>query len=204
MTERLSPNPEHNERSERDARELERLARQPETDTAKVEADRAAAEREQRTAAEKLEQLKAKPEREPQKLERQTERQAQKGERPEPAKPERQAPSSRNDRQAAYRQEIATIRQHLSPTARTLSRIVHAPVIETVSEALEETVMRPSLVLGGAIGALLSGSILYLFAKVRGYPARGGIWLVGLVVGAIIGAIIELIIYLLRRRQPPA
>lgn len=185
MAERLS-NPEEAKSS---ANKLELKVEQPNTASAeKALADEARAEKAERHASERLEQLKSpKPETKREQVEK-TEHKAE-----QLPKLERENKPTKAARKTAFNEEITAIRSHLTPAQARLSKIVHNRVIESTSQALEETVFRPSLVLGGALGALLIGGGFYVFAKVRGYPVSGSEFMVGLIVGGGLGLVAELI-----------
>ena len=199
MAERLSDSDvERDKGGEQQASELESLAaKQPETTSEQIERDRERAERSERKAAEKLTELQT------EKLEKKNERRETKAEKHEELKPspEKEKNASKSELRQALEEELTTVRQHLTPAQRTLSQIVHNPIIERASEALEETVFRPSIVVGGAIGAILVGGFLYGFAKVRGYLLPGSEFVVGLVIGAVLGILAELLHWLIRGRK---
>lgn len=85
------------------------------------------------------------------------------------------------------------VQSHLPPASRTLSKVVHNRVVESVSEVLEETVLRPSVLIGGAIVGLIGGSIFYIYARIAGFPLSGSEFLISLIAGALIGVVLEII-----------
>lgn len=100
----------------------------------------------------------------------------------------------------AYKQTIQKVRSHLSPTERTLSKIIHHRTIEPVSELSSKTVARPSGVLGGGIVALIGSSIVLFMAKRYGFHYNFTIFLILLVGGFGAGLLVELCIRLVRRK----
>lgn len=200
MAERLSDREPEQNRAE-SAAELEKVAAPSEVDQAKIERERRSAEQAERAAAEKLEALKSREAIE--RTEQAKSKEQLKPERePKPGEGAEKPQGLRNkDDQTAFRQEISAIQAHLSPASRQFSRIVHNPAVETVSEVLEETLFRPAIVLTAAVGAVLVGGVLYLFAKVRGYPFGGSEFVVGLIIGAGLGIIGELVRYPFTRRR---
>ncbi len=188
MAERLS-NPEEAQSS---SNNVELKAEQPTpTSVEQQRADEARAEMAEKHAGKQLEQLKQqKPEAKSEQPEK-NEKTEHKSERQ--PKPEQEAKPTKAQRKTAFNEEIATIRSHLSPAQARLSKVVHNRAIESASQALEETVFRPSLVLGGSIGAVIVGGGFYVFAKVRGYPVTGSEFIVGLIVGGFLGLVAELI-----------
>jgi len=90
-----------------------------------------------------------------------------------------------------YRQTMLTLRHRMKPTARAFSKLIHAPAVETASEVVGRTVLRPSISLGATSTAVLLTGFIYLYASYYGFELRGSeIWLT-LIVGAIIGLLGE-------------
>ena len=97
--------------------------------------------------------------------------------------------------QALFR-TLKNLRQHLSPPERGLSKIVHQPVVDAVSEVGGKTVARPSGILGGGICAFL-GSLGYLYlAKHIGFHYNYLLFLLLFVGGFAVGIVLELIVRL--------
>lgn len=193
MAERLPNSAERDDKAqEQSAAELEQLTKQPEVSAEQVAADRERAEQSEKKAAEKLSELQT---------EKKAEREPVKAERQEEIAKSPEKSGSKSERRQALKEELTSVRQHLTPAQRALSQVVHNPIIERASEALEETVFRPSIVVGGAIGAIIVGGVLYGFAKVRGYLLPGSEFMVGLIIGAVLGILVELLHWLVRGRK---
>lgn len=90
-----------------------------------------------------------------------------------------------------YVQTLASVQRKLGPLSRGFSQVIHTPVVEQTSEALENTVARPSVLLGTTWTALIVGSIFYLTARHYGYTLSGSELLFSFVVGALLGLILE-------------
>jgi hypothetical protein len=90
-----------------------------------------------------------------------------------------------------YVQTLASVQRKLSPVSRSFSKVIHQPLVEKTSEALENTVARPSLLFGTTWTALIVGSIFYLTAHHYGYALSGSELLFSFIVGAVIGILIE-------------
>ncbi len=100
-----------------------------------------------------------------------------------------------------YRQTMVSLRHRMKPAARRFSTIIHAPIVETASEVIGKTVLRPSVSLGATTTAVLVAGIVYLNARHYGFELRGSeIW-VSLLLGGAIGLIIEGTYKLLRQRR---
>ncbi len=99
-----------------------------------------------------------------------------------------------------YAQTLASVQRKLSPVSRSFSQVIHTPIVEKTSEALEATVARPSVLLGTTWTALIVGSIFYLTARHYGYTLSGSELLFSFVVGALLGLTLEGVWHTLKRR----
>ena len=93
--------------------------------------------------------------------------------------------------QLNYTQTLSSLQRRLSPASRSFSKVIHAPIVEKTSEALETTVARPSVLLGTTWTALLLGTIFYLTARHYGYSLSGSELIFSFVVGALLGLVLE-------------
>lgn len=122
----------------------------------------------------------------------------------EPGAPEASAPQTVRipflDHKLNYRQTLASVQRRLKPASRQFSRVIHTPVVEKTSEALEHTIARPSVLLGATWTALIVGSLFYFTARHYGYALAGSELLFSFIVGAVLGVIIEALWHALRRR----
>lgn len=103
------------------------------------------------------------------------------------------------DRTLNYKHTLASVQRHLQPASRVFSQLIHTPAVEQISEALENTVMRPSIVAGATWTAALVGLIFYITARYYGYPLSGTEMLAALAGGALLGILLEGLLRLLRR-----
>jgi len=113
---------------------------------------------------------------------------------PEPAPAvEAAAPAfaARLDALVNYTQTVQSLQRRLSPVSRTFSRVIHNTAIEKTSEALETTIMRPSVVTGALWSAAIVGLAFYLVARHYGYALSGSEMLVSMLVGGVIGGLLE-------------
>ncbi len=99
-----------------------------------------------------------------------------------------------------YAQTLASVQRKLNPISRNFSQVIHTPVVEKTSEALESTVARPSVLLGSTWTALIVGTIFYLTARHYGYTLSGSELLFSFVVGALLGLVLEGAWHSLERR----
>lgn len=115
---------------------------------------------------------------------------------PEPAPAVEAAPATpafaaRLDALVNYTQTVQSLQRRLSPVSRTFSQVIHNTAVEKTSEALETTVMRPSVVTGALWSAAIVGLAFYLVARHYGYALSGSEMLVSMLVGGVIGGLLE-------------
>lgn len=99
------------------------------------------------------------------------------------------APATRAKRDKAFDNVMTQARSHMSPSARTFSKIIHNPVVEKTSEVVGSTVARPNAILSGSISAFIVVLGVFLIARYYGYPLSGtetilafaGGWLIGII-----------------------
>lgn len=104
------------------------------------------------------------------------------------------------NRRQAYTETMASLQRHLPTLSRGFSKLIHNPVVDKTSEAVGQTVLRPSVTLGATSTALIVGGITYLISKHYGYHLSGSVILLSLVLGGIIGLLFEGIAKLFRRK----
>jgi hypothetical protein len=101
-------------------------------------------------------------------------------------------------KQNLYR-TLKNLRNHLSAPERTLSKIVHQPVVEAVSELGGKTIGRPSGLLSGGVCAF-AGSLTFLYiARHSGFRYNYLMFIVFFAGGFAIGLALELVVGLARR-----
>ena len=105
------------------------------------------------------------------------------------------------DRVLNYRQTMASVQRRLRPASRSFSKVIHNKAVESTSETLEKTIMRPSVTLGATWTALIVGLIFYLVARYYGYRLSGFEMIGALLIGAILGIIIEGLLRLFRAKR---
>ena len=102
---------------------------------------------------------------------------------------------------AAYNETLTSLQNKMTPGDKAFSKVIHNPVVENTSEALENTIMRPSVVMGTTWTAFIVGLIFYLTARYYGFKLSGSEMLLALVGGAALGLLIEGIWYFFRSRR---
>lgn len=101
----------------------------------------------------------------------------------------------------AYNRTLQTVRARLPASARLFSRVVHQPVIETLSNVGAKTIARPSGVLSGSLVALVGSGVLLYMARYYGFAYNYSIFFALFGGGFIVGLLIEFTARLLRKRS---
>lgn len=105
---------------------------------------------------------------------------------------ERPAYVNRELKAMAYRRTLKRTQQQLSAPSRVLSKIVHQPTIEAVSDFASGTVARPSGILAGGITAFVGSSLFLWVARHYGYEYNFLLFALLFVAGFFIGLLVEL------------
>ena len=66
---------------------------------------------------------------------------------------------SRELKNMTFNRSLKNARRHMNAPSKALSKVIHQPVIEKVSEVAGATVARPSGILGGGLFAVLGSAI---------------------------------------------
>jgi hypothetical protein len=101
----------------------------------------------------------------------------------------------------ALQRTLVRVRRHLSGPNRLLSKVIHQPAVQAVSEAGAKTIARPSGLLLGSFTALLGSSFVLYLAKHYGFRYNYLLVFVLFVGGFVVGLALEFVIWLLRRRR---
>lgn len=110
----------------------------------------------------------------------------------EKAKPDRQPDKpTKVDLDANFERTMTSIRKDMTPASRTLSKIIHNPTVDKISNVVGSTVARPNLILAGALGTLVICTVIYMVAKFYGYRLSGSEAIVTFILGWMVGAIVE-------------
>jgi translation elongation factor EF-G len=101
-------------------------------------------------------------------------------------------------KEIAYQRLLKRARRHLPTYSRAMSKVIHQPIVDTLSEATAKTVGRPSGIIGGGLLALVGTSIYYYLAKHFGYSYNSFVFLLLMVVGFVLGWSIEVTLKMLK------
>ncbi len=106
--------------------------------------------------------------------------------------------SLKND---AYRKTLRHVQGNLNVPERVISKVVHQPAIEAVSNALSKSVARPSAFLGGSFMALVGSAILLYMARQYGFTYNYAVLFMLFIGGFLLGLLLELLMRVLVRRR---
>lgn len=101
----------------------------------------------------------------------------------------------------AYSRLLIRARKQLNPLERPLSRLIHQPIVDNISEAAAKSIGRPSAILGGGIAALVGTAAYYYMAKHYGYEYSYFVFIALLAAGFLSGLLTELLLKTLRRSR---
>jgi hypothetical protein len=108
---------------------------------------------------------------------------------------------NKEQKQQTLRTYLGQIRHGLSPTDQHLSKFIHKPVVNSISEATGKTFFRPSGILTGGLFAFV-GSGYYLYAvKQTGYGYSFTLAMLLFIGGFIIGLAAEMAYKLTAKRH---
>jgi hypothetical protein len=96
---------------------------------------------------------------------------------------------------------LKNVRKNLNKTDKTLSKVIHQPIVRAVSETSSNTVSRPSGLLGGGIVALAGSSTYYYFAKHIGFKYNYLVFILLFIGGYLVGLAIELIVFVVKGKR---
>jgi hypothetical protein len=108
---------------------------------------------------------------------------------------------NRQLKQITLRRELKQLQRKETPAERALSRLMHQPVVRTVSEAASQTVSRPSGLLGGSLTAFMGTSAYLYLSKHFGFQYNYLMFLLLLATGFIFGLLLELMVHLATANQ---
>lgn len=125
----------------------------------------------------------------------------------EAAHSEKEAPQGssahvgRELKQQTLQRTLRRIRKQLSAPDRAFSKVIHQPVVDSISQITGKTIARPSGLLGGSICAFIGSSAFLWMAKYYGFNYNYLMFALLFVAGFAVGMILELLILAFRRKQ---
>lgn len=104
-------------------------------------------------------------------------------------------------KEMAYKRTLNRVRQQMSAPDRLVSRIIHQPTVNAISEVASKTIGRPSGLLSGGFLSLVGTSTYYYMTKHYGYEYNYLVFLLLLAGGLIAGWLVEALWYLFKSRK---
>lgn len=106
-------------------------------------------------------------------------------------------------KQSTFQKEMTYVRRKLTPTEKLASKVIHQPVVKTVSNVSSKTITRASGLLGGGLVAFLGTSVYLYLTKDIGLKYNYSVFIVLLILGFAIGVVLELLVRLITRQRKP-
>ncbi len=105
--------------------------------------------------------------------------------------------SNAETKQHAYSETLRKVRRHLTKSEKSLSKVVHQPTVERVSE-VGAKIARPSGILIGAMLSFCGSLLAYILTKMYGYNLPNSIFSMLFVGGFVVGILSESAIKLIQ------
>lgn len=103
---------------------------------------------------------------------------------------------SREQKAITKRRSLKKLREQESLPERTLSRVIHQPVIRAISEGAGRTISRPSGLLGGGLVAFMGSGSYLVLAKYLHFTYNYSVSLALFAGGFVFGLLLELGVHL--------
>ena len=100
-----------------------------------------------------------------------------------------------------YKKTLTETRKSLSKPQKILSKIIHQPIVESVSEVGAKTIARPSGLLSGGVVGFFGSTLLIFFAKDIGFELPSSAFMVLFLAGFIFGIALELLWSMIMKRR---
>lgn len=113
----------------------------------------------------------------------------------------RRGPLTKKQLANSFDSQMTHVREHLRPSERIFSKLIHLKPIEATSDFVGSTIARPNALLTGSIVAFLSVTLLYFLANHYGFQLSGFETIAAFVVGWILGIAYDYISVAFRRRN---
>lgn len=120
---------------------------------------------------------------------------------PEEKEPNRPVLINKELRNVTYKRTLKRTQSKLPTAQKALSKIIHQPLVESVSDATSKTVARPSGVFMGGLFAFLGSSVFLWVSKHYGYEYNFFIFMMFFIGGFFIGLLVELGLNLANKRS---
>ena len=100
-----------------------------------------------------------------------------------------------------FNRSMTRIRKQLPYGEKVLSKAIHQPVVDTVSQVGAKTVARPSGLLMGSICAFVGSSFFLWAAKHYGFHYNYLLFVIFFAGGFVLGLFLEMLLFVLRRNK---
>lgn len=100
-------------------------------------------------------------------------------------------PHTKAEKNKSFKTTMHHVRKDLSMPERTLSRVIHQPIIEKASEVAGKTIARPSGMIGATVAALIGLAFVFGVAKYAGFSLSGSEMPLLLIGGMLLGLFSE-------------
>lgn len=101
----------------------------------------------------------------------------------------------------AYDRLLNRARKQLNPLEKPLSKLMHQPIVDKLSETTAQTVGRPSGILGGGLLALIGTAAYYYICRHYGYSYNYFVFIFLLSLGFFAGWLSEVLLKILRKKR---
>lgn len=96
---------------------------------------------------------------------------------------------------------LTSVRRHLTTPEKQLSKFIHRPLVEKISDFGGKTIARPSGILLGGIFSFVGSLGVYLIARHLGGELRYSIFAATLIGGYLLGLIVEFFWWLMTMKK---
>jgi hypothetical protein len=100
-----------------------------------------------------------------------------------------------------YKRTLQSVQKDLSTPEKALSKVIHNPTVDALSEVAGKTVARPSGFLTGAIFAFVGSSAFLWISKHYGYKYNFLLFVIFFGVGFVVGLVLEALLRLVHRKS---
>lgn len=104
-------------------------------------------------------------------------------------------------RSVSYASMLSSVRKHLNTRDKAISRLIHKPTVEKLSEVASATVARPTGLFSAGLFAFIGSIVSLYMAKEYGFIYNTNLFILLLVVGYVVGLVFELLQKLLTRNR---
>jgi hypothetical protein len=106
----------------------------------------------------------------------------------------RPQPKTDRERNSLYRHELKEMQSKLPAIQRTFSKVIHNTSVDKISDLTQETIFRPSAMIGGAIVGLILGITIYAVASIYRYSISNLEILLLAFLGSLFGVLVESVV----------